>query len=124
MAIPDWPTTLPQVPLEDGYSSAVYSNVVSDPDGSIFISSRRRSALDISYHSVTFKFSKAELLIFQDFYENTLGGGILPFNILDPIGQSIDMKARINSNNDSAYSLAYDGDTREYLVSFTLEQLP
>jgi len=124
MAIAAWPSSLPEFPLHDGYNRATKSNVVSDPDGKNYIETRRRTSLKVYDHTISYSMTKTQVYTFISFYDGTLGHGLLPYTITNPITQTGTIKVRIKSKNSNAYEIVYDEDTNDYFISFTLEELP
>jgi hypothetical protein len=80
-----WPTGLPQCPSLDGFDEEAQNNIVRfSPDvGPIKV--RRNKSARNWLCNVTYRFSNAQLLIFKDFYENTLDDGTLSFAWPHPI---------------------------------------
>lgn len=119
----NWPTTLPPLPLSDSYSGTSQSGVVSDGDYNGKKNRRRRFTATSKYHSVKMVMTKVQYLIFLDFFNISIGRGALPFTFVNPIFQLGNINCRIQAK-DPPYTVEYDGDTLDYLVSFIIEELP
>lgn len=122
MAI-DWPITLPELPLHDGYSAQQQSGVIKDDRYSGKINRRRRFTATSKFHNVDVVLTKTEYLIFLNFFNISIAGGAIPFVYKNPIFQNGSITCRIQ-NSDNPYTVTYDGTTLDYRVSFVLEELP
>lgn len=119
-----WPGTLPQLPLHDGYSKEEQSGVVRDEDTGAFVNVRRRFTATSQYHSYNMIFTKDQLETFIDFFENTIGFGSLKFDINNPLDVGGVMTCRFVVGDDVPFNVNYDDNTLDYLVNFSLEELP
>ena len=84
MAANDWPTTLPQVFQQNGYSEGNYDNVIKSktdtgPD-------KRRLKSSIGYLPIAGKMilSHTQKATFYTFLQDVIKYGALPFNFPDP----------------------------------------
>lgn len=121
MAIPAWPVSLPSLPLHDGYNKDEQSGVIRDDYGNGFVNVRRRFTATSKYHTMNMLFNKAEFQAFETFFKDEIGMGSLAFTFRNPLDDGGVMRCRWFSE---AYDVSFDGDTLEYYVSFTLEELP
>lgn len=79
-----WPGTLPQQPLQDGYSEAAGDGRVQyQPDVGPPIT-RRRTAAVVRPLAVSYELTSAQLAILRAFVDTTLLGGSLPFSFPAP----------------------------------------
>lgn len=82
MAAYTWPTSLPQVPLQSGFSEVGGVNVIRTPMDKWPARTRRLSRL-VKPIQVTFLMTKAQIVTLEDFVENTLFG-VRRFNFTHP----------------------------------------
>lgn len=83
-----WPTALPQCPILNGFSEQRQRNIVSfEPDVGP-PKMRRRSSAVATLTSVVFRFTVADVEVFNTFYQDTLSDGSLPFVWKHPISQT------------------------------------
>lgn len=123
MAISTWPSTLPPLPLHSGYDNTRQSGIVRDDNYTGIIHARRRFTAVSIYHKISVAMTKAQFLVFRDFFDFTIVSGTLPFYYVNPILQLGSIKARIKTDTDP-YSVKYDTSTLDYMVTFVLEELP
>lgn len=87
MADIDWPATLPQYLMINGFSQKFADNMLaSSVDVGI---SKRRKRYTVAKKPVTgsIYITSEQKTILEDFYDVSLGGGVLRFNWVDPITQ-------------------------------------
>jgi len=118
-----WPSSIPQCPLEDGYSCSTQSGTIRDSDKDAgFISTRRRFTAVIRTHEVSFAMNTTELSTFLNFYYST-GYGSTAFTAPYPFDfESKTMRTRFNSGE--GFSVSYLNDVDTFTVSCTWEELP
>lgn len=121
MAIPIWPTGLPQKPLLSGYSEQAPNNLLRSQSESGVVKVRPKGAAKPWVLSVSFALSESEKADFLDFVENILKDGALRFSFRHP-SKGIDVEVRIVPGNESLFTLTRYGF--DWLVSFKLEVLP
>lgn len=117
----DWPSSLPQTPLIDGYSESKgegrrMSKTDTGP-GKVF---RRSTAVSRAVNASMYM-TADQLTDFDDFYENELDGGALPFffpNVRDPL---IPLLVRFRTDAVPEWS---SPDGTLWKVSIPLEILP
>jgi hypothetical protein len=84
-----WPLSLPQCPILNGFSEQKQTNVVAfTPDvGPPKIT--RRSTSSLWKTSLTYRMTTAQLATFNSFYEVTLKDGSLPMTWKHPVNQTL-----------------------------------
>jgi hypothetical protein len=119
MAIPSWPTTLPQELTLDGYSQSAADNIIkSSPDiGPAKV--RRRSTAAVRPVSGTLILNETGLEDFKDFFKEDLLDGSIRFSWADPDDGSTAVEMRFTS--PPAWTALGGGLSR---VSMELEILP
>lgn len=124
MANPVWPAGLPQVPLKQGFSKKPKKQVISSPVERGKRKIRRKTTGKISVIAAVYRMTQAQFDdIFEPFFDTTLGGGALPFDLPDPKGGAGTLAVTFNPDPDAPY------DPRESLpgkldVVVQLETLP
>ena len=95
MALIVWPVTLPQSFLIDDYQREGHNNVIRSAMETGPPKCRRRYTAAVQQIQTSMIMTPAQLLIFEDFYENTILDGALEFEIPDDInGGTMDVKFR------------------------------
>lgn len=84
MAIPTWPTTLPQFVLRGGYTEGFQNTVLFSPTDSGRTKRRQRFLNSPRELNVIIPMDNAELAIFTAFLEEELAGGALSFSFPHP----------------------------------------
>lgn len=116
MPTPTWPTSLPQSPLLEGFSSIPQDTVVrSKMDG--YVKQRTRFTAAVIEVEESYLLSVAQYETFKDFHKNTLKNGGREFIKADP-ETSLNHFYRFTSN----YSAEFNGV--QYKVKLPLEQIP
>lgn len=118
-----WPESLPDLPQHSSYNMNRQSGVIRDSDHNGFVERRRRFTATSQYHNVDVIMTRTELLIFLDFFNLSVAHGTKTFTYTNPMYQLGDITCRF-VNQDSPYTINYDADTLDYVVSFALEELP
>ncbi len=83
-----WPSSLPQSPLINGYSRTQQPQVARTPMDSGPAYQRRRFTAASKPITMMFNLDKAQRQTFWDFFNNTVSGGALPFDWVDPVDGS------------------------------------
>jgi len=121
MAIPIWPTSLPQKPLFDGYREAIPNNVLRSESDAGFSKTRRKGATPPFRIEVSFNLTGAQRTTLYNFVSNTLLDGTLRFELAHFVdGNAVEM--RIVGSGDDLVSITPYG--LEWLASMKLEVLP
>lgn len=118
-----WPVTLPQHP-ESGMSISPQRNKISfQPELGDSIDRRRGTAASKIYSINLPPLTKAQFAIFEEFFEDDLMDGVLPFTWLDPLtGVSHSWKF---TDDDPPYNAEAEmgGEDGIVNVSFKLKRL-
>lgn len=107
-----WPEHLGR-PLIEGYSKQRQSDVVSfQPDIGAPIT-RRRSTVAVFNSTFRFYFNQSQLESFEFFFDVTIGGGALEFQMINPISNK-PMRLKIASGDYSMTAIANDVFTIDF----------
>ena len=118
----EWPASLPDFPTTE-LTITPQRNVVSfEPEVGPSIDRRRGTAAGKIYSVRLPPITKTQFAAFQEFFEDTLGDGVLPFDHVDPI-TGTEYEWKFNGEPYSARPLS-GGDDALVEVSFTLMRLP
>lgn len=119
-----WPVSLPQEPLAPGFTRR------PDPSGRIASQMdvgpskvRRRRALRTKPFDVTYPIPRDDFGDFEEFFEDTIEGGTLPFDWPDPLTEET-VRVRFRPGETEPYSAALEQGGKFYLVTLKLEELP
>jgi len=121
MASIDWPTTLPQEMLVDGYNRTAANGILrSDMDaGPAKVRRRFTSAPQVIAGSIFV--TAAQLALFKTFYNTTSLGGSLRFDWVDPDNGTTAVEMRFAAPP----TWAPQGGSEEYwVIEMALEVLP
>lgn len=80
-----WPSTLPQAPQAGDWTETPQRNVASFQPEVGPPKYRRRNTANGTVAEAVFMMTAAQVATFNDFYQNTLIDGVLPFNWAHPI---------------------------------------
>lgn len=120
----NWPNNLPQFVSEDGYSRNPLSNVVRTSVSFGPAKTRRRTTKKIENLGFNIVMSKAQLDIFENFFDNTLGFGALSFNFPDPENLGSTIEIRFVTDQGAGYSITPEsGGVGFFIVGFQTEIL-
>ena len=118
MAIPAWPTSLPQFSLRQGYSEGFKQTVIRSTMDSGATKRRARFTNSPTILNVTMPMNDAELATFKTFFEDTLVNGALSFTFPHPrLGTTVTVVFR----NDPTPFVPEGGNT--YILNLNLEIL-
>lgn len=113
----NWPSTLPQKPEQQGYREVPQDGLVrSKNDAGPSTVRRRFTAISVNVE-VQFVLDTDDMLIFEDFYRNTILDGALTFNFYSPITDSLVEHRFRNPPTISARNAAWG-------IRMSLERLP
>ena len=116
MAIPQWPSTLPQSPLIEGFSDTPQDSVLrSNMDG--YSKQRNRFTATIGNVEESYLLTPTQYATLKVFFHTTLGNGATDFIKNNP-ETGFDEVYRFSST----YSPKYDGVF--YKVKLNMERLP
>ena len=79
-----WPVTLPQTPLAEGYHSTPQDNVLRSEMDAGPEKARRRFTAKSEYITCQWDLSGAELIIFENFFEDDILDGSIEFDFPHP----------------------------------------
>lgn len=116
-----WPAGLSQCPLLDGYGEAPQSQVVRTQMDAGPAKQRRRFTAATRNIPVRYLMTSAELNLFEQWFDDDLAGGALPFTW--PGSRLGTVKARIVSG-DPPYQISPAASGERWYVSMTMEVLP
>jgi len=119
-----WPPAFPTEPLASSWKPK------PDPRGRIAsqvdegpAKARRRGALRTKPLDPTYVFPRAQFPDFEEFYEETLGEGTLPFDWPDPVA-AVTRRVRFRPGEQEAYTAELEPGGKNYLVTCKIEVLP
>ena len=119
--MPTWPLTLPQTPLQDGYSETLEKNVIVTSMDQGPAKTRKRFTAGVKKYQVSFLMSSSQLSTFETFYEDTINFGATTFTFPDPrSGSNADFRIDMSQNAPTIQPLSGG----QYNVSFAMEKLP
>lgn len=120
MAAENWPVTLPQCFIL-GYSDGLADGVLEvQPDTGPPIARRRSSAMPRQLGG-QMRMTRAQILIMKTFCDDTLDGGVLPFNFPDPTDTGETLLVRFAKGSLPAWQQTAAGI---YRVNISLLVLP
>lgn len=82
--MPTWPSTLPQLPLADGYSESPQSQVLRSSMDAGPPKTRRRFTAATRSIPMSVTLSNAQVVIFETWFDADIQGGSLPFDMAQP----------------------------------------
>ena len=80
----DWPSTLPQIPLENGFSESPPDTTIRTKMDAGPAKIRRRFTANVRPISLSFILRKAQIATLDTFYTTTTLSGSAPFSWLSP----------------------------------------
>lgn len=117
-----WPGSLPQTPLNAGYSRSFVDNTIRSQVGYGPDRVRRRTTAAIERVQMSFVFTESELATFRTFHVTTLQHGSLPFDWVDHISTTSPQAAAVYRFVDPPLVTAIEKQL--YNVALSLEILP
>lgn len=85
MIVSDWPTTLPQSVLESGYGKEKGDTYIESEMSAGPPKRRRVSTTSNDIHKMSFRITRDQYLTLDNFYDDTLNGGVGSFRFIDPM---------------------------------------
>lgn len=85
MAYPNWPSTLPEYVLEQGFSEQMPDQLLQTSMEAGRSKTRRRYSTNNPAFTVSIAMTLAQRAIFEDFIDDDLVGGSLPFTWVHPL---------------------------------------
>lgn len=120
MASATWPSTLPQAPQQQGYGEQPQARTLRTQMDAGLPKQRQRFTAGTNQHTVRLQLTQAQWETLLDFWDNTLGGGALPFDWQYwHTGANAEYRF---VGSEPPQRKALGGDL--YEASFTLEELP
>lgn len=80
----DWPMTLPQAPVQDGYQESPANNTIRTSMDVGPAKVRRRQTVGVRTLQCTYELSQAQVQILDDFFVSYTASGAVPFNLPHP----------------------------------------
>lgn len=115
----DWPLSLPQNPLQDGFSEDLPRLTVATEMDAGPAKIRRRFTAGVTKYQFEFVMTLAQLNTFKTFYETTTQGGSVKFGFPDPYTTTL-TDFRFDTENVPQVK----SDNGYYRVSVQMEKLP
>ncbi len=112
-----WPSSLPQLPRQSGYTERMAENVIRQPMDVGPAKIRRRSTAAPKPKTMVISLTAAQADTLESFYDNDTLGGALPFSWVDRNGNTV------NYNFLEPPALTPKGGGK-YLATFRVEELP
>ena len=113
-----WPSSLPQRPTVGGYQERFAETVLRRSMDAGAAKLRRRFTAAPRQIDVTFRMIAAQVALLRDFYEETTGGGSLPFDWVHPREGGVAEYRFMEAPRVSAAAAVL------FSVSLKLEQMP
>lgn len=123
--MPTWPASLPDCPLAGNYSEQPQSQVLSSEMDAGPTKTRRRFTAGTTALAFDRNMTHAQLATFEEFFDNDIAAGALPFDIAHPRTKQV-VSVLIRTNKDSPpYELTPVGSgATHYRISMILEVQP
>lgn len=83
--MPDWPTTLPSLPLAGSYGETQADTTIRTEMETGPAKARRRTTAGVSQLNLSYILSRAEAETLEDFFSEDLAGGALQFSFPHPL---------------------------------------
>lgn len=122
MAIPVWPTSLPQPLLRKGYQGGFPNNLLISEGESGAGKVRPKGATPPFPLTVAVRLTTAQLLILQTFVQDTLKDGSLRFELEHPVHETLVEVRLLPVSGDKLYSET--PDDLEFIVTMNMVVLP
>lgn len=84
-----WPTSLPQTPLQEGFSEELPRVTITTPMDAGPAKVRRRFTAGVTKYTMEFDLTTAQRATFITFFETTTLGGSIKFDFPDPVTGSV-----------------------------------
>ena len=85
MAIPVWPTSLPQKPLMAGFQEKPQNIMVRSQTDVGPVKARRRTTVAVTNFEMQFRLTSAQLATFRTFYATDIQSGVLTYSWKHPV---------------------------------------
>lgn len=119
-----WPGTLPQYVNRDGFSYSVSNPSLTFVMSTGYTKRRKKYSGQYANYKVLMDMTRDQLDIFEQFFNNNLGYGVVAINFPDPLFLTSTIEVKIKTYTDMVpYTVVPFGDNDDVVVSFELEQL-
>lgn len=119
-----WAPGLPQLPLTDGFSLTIGRSEVIKTDMDTGPGKRRRRSLSAPRPmKVTMVLTIEQVLLFEDWYDNTIMGGVKPFSWINPVTQKEEY-FQITDPTQRPTITPENGAGQHFLLSLDLSIIP
>lgn len=119
-----WPTGLPQLPLTDGFSLTIGRSEVIQTDMDTGPGKRRRRSLSSPRPmKITMVLTIEQVLLFEEWYDNTIMGGVKPFSWINPVTQKEEY-FQITDPTTRPTITPENGAGQHFLLSLDLSIIP
>lgn len=119
-----WHTGLPDRPLTDGYEQTLSrADVITTDMDTGPKKSRRRSLAAPRPFVMQFLLNLEQVDIFEDWYDNTLQGGVLPFEWVHPIKRT-PAYFRFTKPDERPTISPYNGSGAYFILKINISLLP
>ena len=120
-----WPVTVPDKFEKGSYNYDPQGNILRTEMDAGYPKVRRRFTAISKYHTGMLILTTAEKEAFETWFYSTAGYGTEEFTFSNPQDVLSTIIARfVIENNSQPYSIKQDGDTLDWQVTFTIEELP
>jgi len=114
-----YPVGLPQSPQRNSFKHSQAKNVIRSSVDIGEAKTRRRYTKPIFNETWALQLTKNQVSIFINWFENDIESGVLRFDFLDPITETL-QEYRITD----MYNMLPYGECGDYMVTFPVERLP
>ena len=119
--MPDWPSSLPSIPLVAGYTEELPRTTITTAMDAGPAKTRRRLTNNVSKHNINLTLNETEVAAFKSFYETDILGGSLEFTFNDPITQTpSNFRFDLSSANPTIAAI----EPGIYSLSAVIEKMP
>lgn len=117
-----WPSNIPQAFIHESFFVSPMSGVIQTEMDTGKAKRRRRFTAVTEVWSGNMVMTSTELTAFRTFFKDTIKLGSLSFNFPNQFNLAQTVEARFNnSSGDAPFTIAPDGQTLDWSVSFSLE---
>lgn len=116
-SFPIWPSSLPQMPLIEGYSEVMPTNLIRSNTDTGPAKVRKRGNAKPVVVKASYLLSTQEVEILDEFVEEQLSGGAICFDWVRPrfsTNTSNYVRARLMPNNDGLYTKSIVSNTTDF----------
>ena len=119
-----WPGTLPQYVNRDGFSYSLSNSSLSANMSTGYAKRRKKFTGQYASYTVSMQMTQTQADIFEQFFNNNLGYGVVTMDFPDPLFLDPTIEVRIKAGVDSnPYSFNVYGDNDDVVLSMELERL-